>query len=145
MSETTNEPKALTTSDSASRSADVNVQDVAPDPVSLVNKPSDAGAERYPFPPAGDVDVATVSSKHRKGETEAPLTLEDWVWLDGSDERVPDYLDGRRAAIIAITVGDDGTESFEVRTRDEYNATLYIDRDAVTAIDRGGRTPTVRG
>lgn len=135
-----------TTSDAATRKEGVVAGDVPPDPNSDPNKPSDA--ENYDFPPAGDVDIATVDEGSGEGEVLVAPTIEDWVVLDGSNESVPEALDGRRAFIINIDPVQDyyTPEEWEelkltVRTRDDYSATLYVGTDAIKEIHRRGLNP----
>lgn len=138
------------TSDAASRLEDARAADVGADAQVDAVKSSDAGAEAYPFPPQGDVDVATVDPGSGEGESMPALTAEDWVILDGSNDAVPDRLDGRPAVVISapaepMTAENKDDYEITVRTRDDVNATLTIPLDAVKSIDRGGRNPTVRG
>lgn len=137
------------TSDAANRKAGVTHAEVPPDLHAGV-KPSDAGSEQYPFPPQGDVEVATVDPGSGKGEYMPALTDEDWVVLDGSSDLVPDRLDGRRAIVIdapryLIPVDKLDETWITVRTRDDVNATLHIPLSAVKEIQRGGKSPVVRG
>lgn len=145
---------AGSTSDAATRDANVNVADVPPNPNGLDNKPSDGGPERYPFPPGGDVDVATIPPGKGKGEFFAVPQIGDWVVLDGDHDDVPDALHGRRAAVLEIVDHDPddkvpwskrGEVVVRVRTRDEYNATLTIPLDATLALQKEGLDQTVRG
>lgn len=141
---------AGTTSDAATRDADVNVVDVPADPPTDGNKASDGGPERYPFPPGGDIDVATVDPGNGKGEYMAPLEMGDWVVLDGSADEVPDLLDGRRAAVLEaprdlVKWADRNKIEIKVRTRDEHNATLVIPLSAVKSVQKQGLDHTVRG
>jgi len=137
---------AGTTSDASTRAEGTVASDVDPDPADDPNKPSDA--ENYAFPPAGDVDIATVDPGSGEGESLVAPTLEDWVVLDGSHDAVPDALDGRRAVILQlIPLQDVYTQeewddtSLTVRTRDDYGATLTIPTDAIKTIQRGGVNP----
>jgi len=125
-----------TTSDAATRDADERAADVEPDQNFAVHQ-SDAGEEQYPFPPAGDVEIATVPTKKYKGETIPPLEIEDWVVL-GKNKDVPDELVGATAAIVGRTLTDED-EVYRVRTRDEHGATLLLERDAFADVIRGGR------
>jgi hypothetical protein len=125
-----------TTSDPATRDADVTAAEVPPDPTAAVHQ-SDAGEEGYPFPPQGDVDRGLLSDRKRKGETPGPIEIEDWVKLADTDD-VPDGLVGHTAAVISKTV-DDENETFKVRTRDEHNAELILERDSFAEVFRGGR------
>jgi hypothetical protein len=138
------------TSDALNRVENARASDVKPDAQVDAVKSSDAGAEAYPFPPQGDVDVATVDPGSGEGESMPALTAEDWVILDGSSDAVPDRLDGRPAVVLsapAEPMTEENKDDYEitVRTRDDVNATLTIPLSAVKSIDRGGRNPTVRG
>jgi hypothetical protein len=138
-----------TTSDAATRVEGTTYEDVPSDPDSGSGKSTDD--EDYAFPPAGDVDIATVEAGPGEGEVMATLTVEDWVVLDGSHEQVPDSLDGRRAAVINIhpiqeyyTQEEIDEVTLTVRTRDDYAATLAIPFAAVKEVQRRGVNP-VRG
>ena len=136
------------TSDAANRSADARVGDVPPD-LGADEKPSDGGEERYPFPPQGDVDVATVDPGNGKGEYLAPLEVEDWVVL-GEHELVPDRLVGRRAIVTdapryLIPKDKEDEIWIQVQTRDEVNAKLTIPLSAVKEVQKGGLAVTHRG
>jgi len=126
-----------TTSDPATRDADVTAAEVPADPTAAVHQ-SDAGEEGYPFPPQGDVDRSLLSDKKRKGESPGPIEIEDWVKLADTDD-VDDGLVGHIAAVLEKREDDDGTETFRVRTRDEHNAELWVGRDSFEEVDRGGR------
>jgi hypothetical protein len=137
------------TSDANQRQAGVVAADVPPD-VSSDVKPSDGGPVLYPFPPAGDVDVATVPDGAQAGEYFPNLEVEDWVVLDGSHELVPDRLDGRRAIVLdapryLVPLNRKDDVWISVRTRDDANATLSIPLAAVKEIQKGGLAPAVRG
>jgi hypothetical protein len=138
------------TSDAANRDAGVLQGDVPPDR-SEGTKPSDAGPEAYPFPPGGDVEVATIDSADQQGEFRAPLEAEDWVILDGTSDLVPDRLDGHYAVIVEaprIMCNCEWaprthehmhpTAGIRVRTRDEANATLVLPFEAFKQVLRGG-------
>jgi len=138
------------TSDAANREAGVLQGDVPPD-LNEGAKPSDAGPEAYPFPPGGDVEIATIPEGDSQGEFMAPLEAEDWVILDGSHEMVPDRLDGHYAVVIdapRIMCNCDWaprthehmhpTAAILVRTRDEANATFAVPFEAFKQVLRGG-------
>lgn len=147
-----------TTSDAATRAEGTVAAEVAPD-APAAEKPSDAGEEQYPFPPQGDVEVATVPEAAAKDDEFPPaFNVDDWVQLDGSHDAVPDVLDGHIAIILKAPsepVGDaqEGDpyaartpiqdENIIVRTRDKYNAVLSVPLDAIQAVGRGGRTELV--
>lgn len=136
------------TSDAATRNADVHVDEVPPD-IGANEKPSDGGVERYPFPPQGDVDVATVEPGNGNGEYLAPLEVEDWVVL-GEHELVPERLQGRRARVTdapRYLIGKDKEDDvwISVQTRDEVNAKLTIPLSAVKEVQKGGLAVTHRG
>lgn len=138
------------TSDASNRSADVRAGDVPPDRPVGGDKPSDGGPELYPFPPGGDVDVATVNAGSGNGEYFPNLEIGDSVVLDGSHELVPDRLDGRRGLVTdapryLVPMADAGNVWFTCVTRDETNTTLHIPLSATKSVDRGGVVPTVRG
>ena len=63
--------------------------------------PSEQFPERVPV----EVDVADVPVEEHEGETIAPLNAESWVVLDGSNDQVPDELDGAVAAVLDWPVG----------------------------------------
>ena len=102
----------------------------------------------------GDVDVADLDDTEYEGEFSPPLTVEDWVVLDGSHEDVPDELDGHIAYVVnapskpapdadpdslnAARVPNDD-RGITVRTRDDHNSTLTLPREAFKAVGRGGR------
>lgn len=138
-----------TTSDASTRSADVVQADVPSDP-SSGPKRSDAGPEEYPFPPQGDVDVATIDNKAHAGEYYPNLEVDDWVVLDGDHELVPDRLDGRRAIVLdapryLVPLEKKDDIWITVRTRDDVNATLHIPLAAVKEVQKGGLAMGVRG
>lgn len=96
----------------------------------------------------GDVEIATIPATSGADEYWPALTLEDTVVL-GEHELVAERLVGRRAFIIdapryLVPIGSEDRVWITVRTRDEVNATLRIPLSAVT-IERGGKSPTVRG
>lgn len=137
------------TSDAANRKAGVTHAEVPPD-LSDGVKASDSGSTQYPFPPQGDVEVATVDPGSGKGEFMPALTDEDWVVLDGDHDLIPDRLGGRRAIVVdapryLIPVDKLDETWVTVRTRDDVNATLHIPLSAVKEIQRGGKSPVVRG
>lgn len=137
------------TSDAATRDADVLHSEVLPD-LSDGLKSSDAGPDQYPFPPQGDVEVLTVDPGNGKGEFFPNLEIEDYVILDGDHDMVPDRLDGRRAVVTdapryLIPMDKKDETWITVRTRDEVNATLHIPLSATKGIEKGGKSPTVRG
>jgi hypothetical protein len=108
------------------------VENVQPDP-STETHASDAAD--YPFPPSGDVDVGKLSDERLEGESD-PVIQPDSRVLLGDTENVPDYLQGHPALVVAIQESkpgddpdDEGKEVFEVRTRDEHNSTLFLERD----------------
>lgn len=136
------------TSDASLRSVDGPHIDQVPADVTDGPKPSDGGAEVYPFPQGGDVDVATVPDGDQEGEYYPQLTIEDSVILL-EHELVPERLVGRRAFIIEapqflVPISDKDKIWITVRTRDEANATLNIPLGAVD-VKRGATDPTVRG
>jgi hypothetical protein len=138
------------TSDAQTRSSDGPQIDEVPPDLTEGAKPSDGGAERYPYPQGGDVDVATVDPGNGKGEYFPNLEVEDWVVLDGSHELVPDTLDGRRAVVLDapryLVPWDKKDEVWiQVRTRDDKNATLQIPLAAVKEIQKGGLAVGHRG
>lgn len=137
------------TSDAATRRAEVDLTTVSPD-LNEGPKPSDGGNEVYPFPPQGDVEVATVDPGNGKGEYFPNLEVDDWVVLDGSHDLVPDVLDGRRAVVLDapryLVPWDKKDEVWiTVRTRDDKNATLTIPLAAVKEVQKGGLAVTHRG
>jgi hypothetical protein len=137
-----------TTSDASQRVEGATAADTPADPGELA-KASDAGAEAYPFPAQGDVDVATVDPAEGAEEFMAPLEVEDWVVL-GEHELVPERLVGRRAVVLEaprdlVPVDEADDTEIKVRTRDEVNATLVIPLSAVAEVQKRGYAPTVRG
>jgi hypothetical protein len=138
---------AGTTSDAGTRAEGTEAKDVPADPDNNPDKASDA--EDYGFPPAGDVDIATVSTGPGVGEVVPALTVEDWVVLDGADASVPDALDGRRAVVLSVEPNlpyYDPTEwasaLFTVRTRDDYGATLTVPVAGIKEVQRRGINPS---
>lgn len=134
--------------DAANRDAGVHVDEV-PQALTEGPKQSDAGPELYPFPPGGDVEVATVNPDGGPDEYYPNLEVEDVVIL-GQHELVPERLEGRRAFILdapryLVPLSEKDDVWITVRTRDEVNATLYIPLAAVSEVLKGGRVPTVRG
>lgn len=141
------------TSDPATREEGTTASDVPPDSPQG-EKPSDAGAEAYPFPPGGDVEVLLLDDTEYEGEYESPLAVDDWVILDGAHELVPDRLDGHMAVVIKapsqvapdVVDGPNAArtpipdEPITVRTRDEANVTLNLPADAFKAVGKGGRS-----
>jgi hypothetical protein len=138
----------LTTSDADARVEGVTYDDVEKDP-HQADHPSDD--PDYAFPPGGDIDVSTLEATEIEGETEAPLTVEDKVVI-GEGENVPEWLEGARALIVDVQPkepqrgqpedpdqqeGKD-TNTYQVRTRDEHNAILFLDRDDFAEIIKGG-------
>jgi hypothetical protein len=137
------------TSDAATRRADIDLTTVSPD-LNDGPKQSDAGPEAYPFPPQGDVDVATVDPGNGKGEYFPNLEVDDWVVLDGSHDLVPDVLDGRRAVVLdapryLVPFNKKDDVWITCRTRDDKNATLSIPLAAVKEVQKGGLAVTHRG
>jgi hypothetical protein len=135
------------TSDAANREAGVTASEVPPD-INAGVKQSDAGPDLYPFPPGGDVDVATVSNDEQQGEYLAPVSLEDTVVFIEHDHG-PERRVGRRAFVIdapryLVKLDESGDVWITARTRDEINATLTVPLSAVR-LERGGRPTTVRG
>lgn len=136
------------TSDAKTRAEGTQIDEVPAD-INVGVKPSDGGPEAYPFPQGGDVEVATVPQGSSEGEYLAPLEVEDAVILD-EHELVPDRLVGRRAFVVDAPrhlIAEEDREStwITVRTRDEVNATLSIPLSAVKEVQRGGKSPLVRG
>lgn len=137
------------TSDAKTRAEGTHIDEVPAD-INTGTKPSDGGAEAYPFPQGGDVEVATVPEGSGEGEYLAPLEVEDAVILD-DHELVPARLVGRRAFVVdaprhLIAIEDKENTWITVRTRDEVNATISIPLSAVKEVQRGGvAAPLVRG
>ena len=137
------------TSDAASRVEGTSYEDVDPDPSTAPDKASDA--EDYAFPPGGDVDVLTIDPGSGDGEFFTPPTIEDWVVLDGAADEVPDALDGTRAAVLGYSLPEGVEEPIpwedrdqvilNVKTRDQYNATLFVPFSAVKRVEVRGITP----
>jgi hypothetical protein len=119
------EGEVLHTSDPDARIEGVLVGDVEPDP-STETHASDAAD--YAFPPGGDVDVALLSDDPIEGETEAVLAPDSKVILAESDE-VPEELWGHPALVISINDEDPEAIVYEVRTRDEHNSVLFLEKD----------------
>jgi len=135
------------TSDAANREAGVTASEVPPD-INAGVKQSDAGPDLYPFPPGGDVDVATIPEGDNAGEYLPPLSVEDQVVFIEHD-LIPERLVGRRAFVVdapryLVPLDKAGEVWITARTRDEINATLTIPLSAVK-LERGGRPTTVRG
>lgn len=139
------------TSDAASRSADVQVDDVPPD-LSAGVKSSDGGPERYPFPPQGDVDIATVPTKKAKGEFMPPIPVGSWVRLKADGDVVPDRFDGRVATVESTSTylcncdfaprtheHQSPEGSLGVKLRDETGALLTITTEHIAEYSIDGR------
>lgn len=142
------------TSDAATRSEDVTASEVPPDPTAMA-KPSDGGPEAYPFPPQGDVDVATVTGK-TKGKTAEqeylpPIPVGAWVRL-GEHEDVPERFVGHLAYVTdsptILCNCDYAPKTHEhqapdalltVKTRDEADATLVLPVEAFAEWSLDGR------
>jgi hypothetical protein len=142
------EAKKGTTSDPNTRTSDTHIDEVPPDYATDGPKPSDGGAERYPFPQGGDVEVALIENQGSEQEFWPALTVEDTVIL-GDHDLIPERLRGRRAFITdapryLVPVGEEERVWISVRTRDEVNASLRVPLSAVE-LQRGGRDATVRG
>jgi hypothetical protein len=144
------EAAAGTSTDAASRAEGTSVEDVEAAP-NEGDKPTDE--EGYDFPPAGDVEVLTITEQatieESAGHLMPPLEVEDWVVL-GEHELVPDRLVGRRAVVLEAPRGMTPVENVadvwvKVKTRDEVNATLVIPLAAVSEIQKSGTDPTQRG
>lgn len=67
--------------------------------------PSELEPTRRPM----DVDIANIEDPDAEydGEIQAPLNAESWVVLDGSDDQVPDELDGHVAAVVESPVSQE--------------------------------------
>jgi hypothetical protein len=139
------------TSDAASRTEDQRAADVPADRFVSV-KASDAGPDQYPFPPQGDVDIATVPVEEHDGEVIPPIPVGAWVRL-GSSDNVPERFWGHLAAVVEsptfLTNGDLAPRTYEtqpddvtivVKTRDEADALLRIEKGDIAAFspDRAG-------
>jgi hypothetical protein len=74
------------------------------------------------------VDVALLSDDPIEGETEAVLAPDSKVILAESDE-VPEELWGHPALVISINDEDPEAIVYEVRTRDEHNSVLYLEKE----------------
>jgi hypothetical protein len=138
------------TSDAATRTEGTNLEEVKSD-ISESAKPTDGGADVYPFPPQGDVDIATVNSKPQKGEKLPPLPVGAWVRL-GDHELVPDRLKGHIAYVVTSPTQlcncdyapvthehQSETAGITVKTRDEVGATLTLPKEAFSEVSLDGR------
>jgi hypothetical protein len=138
------EALAGSTSDPSTHVEGYAIEDVKADPSTATDKASDA--EDYAFPQGGDVDVALLEVVEAEGELFVPPSIEDWVVLDGASAAVPDALDGRRAAIIEVSldpvpIAEKDTVPLVVRTRDDYAATLSITMADVKEVQKRGISP----
>lgn len=100
--------------------------------------------------PGGDVDIADLSKRKRKGES-PPLVLAGyWVRLNDHED-VPERFVGHIAAVLdspwkSVPFADDSQESeihgyrfnkdqlFRVQTRDEVNAILEVPAEAFAEV-----------
>jgi hypothetical protein len=116
--------EAIHTSDAAAREEGVTYAEVEPDPTTTAHS---SDAPDYEFPPGGDVDVASIEPEEYAGETPGPIPPDGRVFL-GAGANIPEYLHGAPAFITNVyeEVVDDGPpiQKFDVRTRDEHNATV---------------------
>lgn len=124
--------EVLTTSDPDSRVEGVTPGDVEPDPPTETHA---SDAADYPFPPAGDVDAGKLSDDRLEGESEPIIQPDSRVRL-GDTENVPEELQGHPALVISIN-DEDEEPVFEVRTRDEHNSTLYLEREDFAEVHPG--------
>lgn len=142
---------AVATDESGTTSAGETHPDTVPPDISEGTKPSDAGADAYPFPVQGDVEVALVPREVYEGEKMEPIYEGDFVVL-GVHELVPERLQGAQAAVLdapTILCNCDWaprthehvhpTAGITVQTRDDVNARLTIPLAAISRILRGGR------
>jgi hypothetical protein len=139
------------TSDASMRTADDRAAEVPADSPLAGPKPSDAGPEDYPFPTAGDVDVATVPTDTHDGERRQPIPVGTFVLL-ADHEDVPKRLIGHVAMVtnsptvlcncdFAPRTHEHQSENqpLTVRMRDETNATLMLYPDAFQQVGVAGR------
>lgn len=139
----------LQTSDAAAHVEGVTAGEVEPD---TGDGPHSSDAAAYPFPTAGDVDVATIPEGRATGdEWQEPLTGGNvWVKL-GTTDNVPEENHGAIATVVdsATYETDDGTlawdesEPITVKVRDASSATLQVDADDIIEISRDGRSNLV--
>jgi len=133
-----------TTSDAAMHVEGVELGNVPAD--SSVG-PHSTDAPDYPFPVAGDVEVATVDAGSGADESFSGINADDWVVLQGGNDVVPESLVGARAAVIssdpagAVPLADKDSVMLTVRTRDDKNATLTVPLSAVKVL-KGSETVT---
>jgi hypothetical protein len=101
----------------------------------------DVEAEAPPAP-TGDVDVATLSDEEYDGETPAPVQPDSGVILGEDGGNVPDEYVGHPALVIGVKNPEPWEEDvepvFTVRTRDEHNAILELERDDFAEVLPGG-------
>lgn len=139
------------TSDAANRSADVQVDEIPPD-LSAGNKPSDGGPEVYPFPPQGDVDVATVPTKKTKGEFLPPIPIGASVKIKADGKRIDKRFDGRTGLVTSSATflcncdysprtheHQSPDASIGVSFRDETGALLTVTAEDVETVELSGR------
>lgn len=136
--ETTDDEEALHTSDAEARVEGVTPGDVEPDPQ---EGPKSTDAATYDFPPGGDVDVASMSDEELDGETLAPIPPDARVVLAESDD-VPEEYWGHPALVLEIRDPDPDNEDeedtvYKVRTRDEHNAILWLEREDFAEVHPG--------
>lgn len=141
------QPSGPLVTDASSRVEGTSVQDVSPAPS---EGPHSSDAADYPFPPQGDVDVATVDDSDHKGEKPLPYPVGSWIIL-AEDDSVPEEFEGSLAVILespTVTAGPDDWSNrvyqdipknaeLTVRVR-ESGAVLVVPYDAVAqhALDR---------
>lgn len=126
--------EVLRTSDAAAHVEGVSIADVEPD-LQTGEKSSDAPT--YDFPVGGDVDVATLSDDKLEGETEPPIQPDSWVKL-GDTENVPEENQGAVANIVSINTDDEEHPVYQVRTRDENNSLLWLEKEDFADVYPGG-------
>jgi hypothetical protein len=111
--------------------------------------PSELEPARRPV----DVDIANIEDPEAEyeGEVQAPLNAESWVTLDGSNDQVPDELDGHVAAVVESPVStehdpDTGTTKtflspeglYTVKERSQ-GILLNVTADAFKSVHTHGR------
>jgi hypothetical protein len=77
---------------------------------------------------AEGTDVADLPKDKLEGETDPVLPLDARVIL-GESEDVPEELWGHPALVISVKEEEDEEPVYEVRTRDEHNATLFLEKE----------------
>lgn len=126
--------EVLRTSDAAAHVEGVSLAEVEPD---LQTGEKSTDRADYQFPVGGDVDVATLPDDKLEGESEPPIQPDSWVKL-GDTENVPEENQGAVANIVSINTDDEEHPVYQVRTRDENNSILWLEKEDFADVYPGG-------